>query len=112
MRIINSLQIPPTKVNHDSPVQKVVVLENGTVPKLTNFSLSTLLPGQSIEEHKHETKYEIFYLKSGKLKFTIHGKELSLGEGNCIVVEPKEVHSLINSFESPAEIIYFGVATE
>ena len=64
------------------------------------------------EEHKHPTKYEIFYVLKGKAKFAIGGVEKVVFSDEIVIIEPNELHSQSNPFNEDVEWLYFGLATD
>jgi quercetin dioxygenase-like cupin family protein len=112
MKKVNLEKLPEQGVSHDPAIKKKVLINNREIPNLTGFSGAVLKPGQRVEEHAHETMYEVFYICSGRALFTVNGREVEAVPGDCITVEPKEKHAVKNPFDSDASWLYFGVATD
>ncbi len=112
MKFIKNKNLKTTNANHIGEIKKKVFIKNGLVPQLTNFSSAVFQPDQQVEPHKHDTMFEIFYCTSGKIVFTVDGQECILEAGDCIIINPGEMHSLQNPFSEPAQITYFGIATD
>ena len=55
--------------------------------------------------HTHSQEDESFYLKKGKLTFTIDGKEIELHEGEFLIIEKGEKHTWKNVSDVDAELI-------
>ncbi|MBU0648472.1 cupin domain-containing protein [Patescibacteria group bacterium] len=96
----------------DPEIKKKVLIERGIVPQLMTFGEVMFKPGQRVEEHKHDTMFEVFFVQRGRAKFVVNGKEVLLKEGDCLTVEPGEVHSQANPFEGDVTWLYFGIATD
>lgn len=111
MKLVHTDQLPHLGVSHNTNIKKKVLIEKGNIPQLMNFSTATFKPGQEVEEHKHDTMYEVFYIQSGKAQFVVNGEVLTLQTGDCITIEPKEVHAQRNPFKKDVTWLYFGVAT-
>jgi mannose-6-phosphate isomerase-like protein (cupin superfamily) len=110
MRHINRDQIPESGVSHDAAIRKHLLIPNGVVPKLTNFSQSVLQPGQLCPAHSHPDMYEIYLVESGEGVIVLDGKDVPLRSGDCLVVKPGEEHSMQNrSAEVPLHLTYFGI---
>jgi quercetin dioxygenase-like cupin family protein len=73
MKLIKLEDIPLVGVSHNPDIKKKVILEKGYIPQLMTFGQATFLPGQSVEEHSHETMFEVFYIQSGKADFVVNG---------------------------------------
>lgn len=55
--------------------------------------------------HFHSYEDEGFYLRKGKLKFVVNGKEIELKEGQFLNIEKGEKHTWRNETEIDAELI-------
>ena len=55
--------------------------------------------------HFHSNEDEGFYLRRGKLKFVINGKEIELKEGQFLNIEKGEKHTWRNETDYDAELI-------
>ena len=55
--------------------------------------------------HFHSNEDEGFYLRKGRLKFVIEGKEIELKEGQFLNIEKGEKHTWRNEMEFDAELI-------
>lgn len=112
MRLVRLQDLSEIGVSHNPDIKKRVLLQNGVIPHLTTFAQAVFKPGQSVEMHKHDTMFEIFFIQSGKADFVVGGKKVTLMEGHCLTVEPKEMHSQSNPYDQDAVWLYFGIATE
>jgi len=112
MKHLNIFSIPETGVSHNPEIKKKVILDRGYIPKLMTFGEATFQPGQSVEEHKHDTMFEVFYIQSGKAEFTVNGEKFVLSTGDCLSIEPGELHSQANPYNEPVTWLYFGIATD
>ena len=109
MKQIKLDDLPSTFVSHHEKITKQVIVKNGDVPHLAQLAQATLRQGQKVEEHAHQDMTEIFFVKQGLGRITVDSKEYALETGVCIVVEPKEKHSLVCLSEEPLVLLYFGV---
>ena len=112
MKLIHLSSLEEVGVSHNPEIKKRVILHKGYIPKLMAFSQATFLPGQSVETHKHKTMFEVFFIQEGKAIFTVSEKEIILSEGDCITLEPNELHSQKNPFSEPVTWLYFCIATD
>ena len=49
--------------------------------------------GQTCPRHRHRTKHETFFVVKGRLAIEYDGRQLELGEGSVLPVEPWKYHS-------------------
>jgi mannose-6-phosphate isomerase-like protein (cupin superfamily) len=110
MKISNLRELDELPVSHDPQLKKKVMVKNGVVPHLTNFSQAKIPPNESVSSHQHQDMYEIFFVNSGEGVITINSQEYHLTRDTCIVIEPKEEHSLKNTGDSDLILTYFGLA--
>jgi quercetin dioxygenase-like cupin family protein len=111
MKIVSLSEIPKEGVSHDPAVTKQVMLRNGDLPHLTNFSQATFAPGQTVTAHTHKDMAEVFLVESGEGVIIIDGQVRPLSAGVCAVVEAGETHELQNTGTRPMVVTYFGLLT-
>mmetsp|Transcript_7833 Transcript_7833/g.11825 ORF Transcript_7833/g.11825 Transcript_7833/m.11825 type:complete len:167 (+) Transcript_7833:42-542(+) len=92
-----------------SGVKKQVLISQGQVPHLTNFSRAVLMPGQKVSVHRHKDKDEIFYVASGKGVFSLNDDEREIVAGTSIHVVANEDHKIENDSDEDLVLIYFGI---
>ena len=111
--ITNSLKdLPEESVSHNPEIKKKVMLRFGDLPHLTNFSQAHFAPGQTAPGHAHQDMCEVFFVQDGSGVIRIDNKEYPLLPGDCIAVEPGEVHEIINTGLAELVLIYFGLRVE
>jgi mannose-6-phosphate isomerase-like protein (cupin superfamily) len=99
--------IPAEGLSHDPLVRKKVLLRNGEVPQLTNFSQAYFAPGQKTTAHVHKDMWEVYLLEEGEGSIIVNGKSHLLTTGSCIVIAPGELHEF--STKKGMRITYFGI---
>lgn len=110
MKLIKRSLIPETGVSHDPRIRKKVIINKGRIPKLTNFSQSTIKPGQYCPSHQHPDMWEVYLVETGQGKMVLNGNEIALCEGDCLIVDPGEDHSMQNpSSTEDLLLTYFGI---
>ena len=109
MKRIALAEVPAEGVSHNPEITKQVILRRGDLPHLTNFSRSQLLPGQVSRAHRHIDLFEVFLVESGVGVMKVDGHEERLEAGICVVVEPGEVHEIINTGSTELVLLYFGI---
>lgn len=110
MTITHLSQLFIQPVSHDPHLSKQVMIANGVVPHVTNFSQAVIPPNETVTTHHHQDMWEVFLVSEGEGSITINGTEHTLTKGTCVVVEPGEEHSLVNTGKSALVLTYFGVA--
>lgn len=101
--------------DNGQPITKQQFLEPFYIPNLAGYSVATLLPGQRVDAHRHETMHELFYIIQGTGVFTIDGQETPVQPGTFIHVAPHEVHSILVPLESSGtsmQMLVTGVVVE
>lgn len=109
MKISSLNKLPLEQNTHNPKISKKVLIRNGEVSNLTNFTKATFPPGEVAAEHVHKDMTEIFFVEKGHGQIKINGKLLPLNEGDCITVEPGDKHELINSSKKDLIFYYLGV---
>ena len=109
MKFTSLNQLPEESVVHNPAIKKKVMLRLGDLPHLTNFSQSRFAPGQIAVAHTHKNMAELFFVEAGAGIICIDGKEYPLEPGNCIAVEPGEIHEIVNNGSSELVLTYFGL---
>lgn len=112
MKLIKLNELPDAGVSHNANIRKKVLLENGELKGITNFSRATFPPGEKAECHLHEDMAEVFTCISGGGEIRVNDVGYVLAAGTTVVVEAWEVHEIINSGETDLVISYFGVLTD
>ena len=112
MKIISLLDLPDERVSHNPEIKKKVMLRDGEIPNLTSFSQARLTSGQAVGSHAHKNMYEIFLVEAGNGIIRINDKEYLIEKGVCVVIEPGEVHDIINTVSQELVLTYFGLKAE
>jgi quercetin dioxygenase-like cupin family protein len=105
-------ELPEESVSHNLEITKKVMLRCGDLPHLTNFSQARFAPGQTATAHVHEDMCEVFFVQTGSGLIRIDSQEYSLIPGNCVAVEPGEVHEVINNGATELVLTYFGLQVD
>jgi len=69
-----------------------------------------LPPDTSIGYHQHNTIEEVYYVMSGRGRFTVNGKTFDVKEGDALPCRLHDSHGLYNNTDEPLEILVFSVA--
>ena len=109
MKLVTLSDLPVEGVSHDPGIRKQVMLRNGDIPHLTNFSQATFAPGQTVTPHAHADMAEVFFVEAGQGIIWIDGEAHELAPGVCAAIAAGELHELKNSGNSPLVLTYFGL---
>ena len=64
---------------------------NSTVPVAVGYA-----HGGVLEEHAHDQMNELYLVARGSATLTVSGREVRLGTGDVLVVEPGEEHAFLS----------------
>ena len=98
-------------VSHNPKITKHVLIANGEIANITNFSEAVFPLGETAYAHCHSDMTEIFFIKSGSGTITVNGRVILLDEGMCVTVAPNEVHEIINSGVTELVVMCIGIKT-
>ncbi|MEL6500688.1 MAG: cupin domain-containing protein [Cyanobacteria bacterium J06623_1] len=109
MKITNLQNLPAKQVSHNPEISKKVMLNQGEIPHLTNFSQATFAPGQVASAHSHQDMSEVFFVSQGQGIMQIDGTDYELVPGVCIAIEIGETHEVTNTGTDNLVLTYFGI---
>ncbi len=109
MKIVQLSDITEEGLSHAPEIKKKVMLSPSDLPHLTNFSQACFSPGQRAVAHSHSDMFEVFLVESGSGVIRVDGEEHRLERGTCVVVQPGEVHEIVNSGSGVLVLTYFGL---
>jgi len=107
IKIIKNNELLSEPVSHQAGLFKEVILKNDVIPGLPQFARAKFNPGDEIEEHFHESMYEVFYIISGRFKIFCDDTEKIAEAGDSIVIPPRHKHSF--HFIEKTELVYFNI---
>jgi len=96
---------------YNPKIKKHVLISNGEIENLTNFSEAIFPPGETAYAHCHSDMAEVFFIKSGSGTISVNDRAILLDEGTCITVEPNEVHEIINTGVTEMIVMCIGITT-
>lgn len=109
MKLSSLSTVPEEAVSHNPEIKKWVMLRQGELPHLTNFSQARFAPGQVASGHSHDNMAEVFFVEAGQGTIYIDGKPYPLTPGTCVAVEPGETHEVVNDGDRDLVLTYFGL---
>ena len=109
MKLIKLSELPETGVSHNERIRKRTLLAKGEVGTLLNYAHAVFPPGEKAGAHRHTDMTEVFTALSGTGEIRIDDVGYVLVTGTTVVVEPGEVHEIINTGNSDLVLTYFAV---
>jgi mannose-6-phosphate isomerase-like protein (cupin superfamily) len=106
--------VPASHERPDQPgvLKRVIAtaaeLQHGQVQML---NWARLPGGSSFQPHYHEDMQEAFVLISGSVRMTCGDQDVDMKPGDCVLVEPREVHQMQNLLSTAAEYVVFGISS-
>jgi putative monooxygenase len=84
-----------------------VVLGPATVGATSGFlGLLTLQPGELVTEHYHPYSEEFLYVVSGTIAVRVDGTEITVGQGEGLMVPINARHRVVNPTDSTAVAVF------
>lgn len=105
--IIKSEQIKKNPTAHNNGIIKNVIFDKTLVPHILQFAFTNFRAGDEIEQHSHETMWEIFFLLNGKILIQIDGKDVELNNNDSIVVPANTFHGF--KIIEDSTLLYYNV---
>ena len=112
MKVSSTDSVPQLKVSHNPKIKKHLMVSNGEIPHVTNFSQAIFPPGETANAHTHSEMTEVFFVESGQGCIRVNEKVIDMKAGTCVVVEPNESHELKNTGSEDMVVMYFGIKTK
>lgn len=109
MKLTGLNDVPEESVSHNPAIKKKVMLHQGDLPHLTNFSQARFAPGQVATAHTHSDMCEVFFVESGSGMIRVNGQDYPLTVGGCVAIEPGETHEVCNTGAETLVLTYFGL---
>ncbi len=112
MKLIKLNEIPEKGVSHNPAIRKRIIIGNGEIPRVTNYARAVFSPGEKAGSHLHNDMAEVFTVESGRGEIRINDVAYVFDEGSTVVVEPGEVHEIINTGQTELVVNYFSVIVD
>ncbi len=64
-------------------------------------------PGSHIPPHSHTTSVEVYVVRRGACELIVNGEQFTMRPGDVILMEPGDVHELINRGDGVFELWVF-----
>ncbi|MCF7847401.1 MAG: cupin domain-containing protein [Kiritimatiellales bacterium] len=109
MKLIDINKLEEEGVSHNSKIRKRVILSNGEAPPIINYARSVFPPGEMAGAHVHWDMVEVFTVESGSGVIRINDVEYDFLKDMCTVIEPGELHEIVNTGSDDLVLHYFAV---
>lgn len=80
------------EVSGDGYLKRIVLKEKDIGLKGALIQEVHFTSGEKVGLHFHQVTREIFYCLSGPATFVINGRTVVMGDGDCLICEPGDVH--------------------
>ena len=110
MRLMDLNSLPGEPLSHDAGIIKQVIIRKDVIPHLTQLAQARIPPGTRLTPHTHSDMHEVFIVISGRGRLHCDGAALDITPGNCVQIEPGEVHAFENEGTEELVVVYFGIA--
>lgn len=111
MKLTSLACTPDSDVSHNARIRKKLLIANGDIRHLTNFSRAVFPPGEIANGHRHRDMTEVFFVESGAGAMAVNQQVIAMLPGTCITIEPGDYHELRNTGSTELVVLYFGVIT-
>lgn len=114
VRLCETPKIPASHENASHPgVWNQVLLTKANVQpgQMQMLNWATLPGSASFQPHYHEDMQEIFLILHGQVQMRVDHQIVELSDGDCVVIQPREVHQMTNLSSQEAEYIVLGISS-
>jgi len=112
-RLKNLEWVPASHENRESPsVWKKVLLQKADLSegRVQMVNWCRMEPEKGFRAHYHEDMEEIFIILKGQAKILADGEEAEMGNGDAVVILPREVHEMKNVGGEDLEYLAVGIS--
>jgi mannose-6-phosphate isomerase-like protein (cupin superfamily) len=104
MIIVNRQRTKVIQTPHGSEIRPLI---DRTTSPIRQCSLAeeTLLPGQEVTPHAHQTIEEIYYIVEGRGLMTVGDEQREVSAGDAVFIPPHHRHTLKNTGTEPIRLI-------
>lgn len=117
MKIIRGNELDFTPASHEDPndpgcLKRVLAAKADLlVGSVQMVNWSKLPVGKSFQLHYHEDMQEVFVMIDGEVTMLVDDNEVKLAGGDCILIDPREVHNMTNTCDRNVIYLVFGIST-
>ncbi|MBN2162066.1 MAG: cupin domain-containing protein [Pontiellaceae bacterium] len=109
MKLIKINELPEKAVSHNARIRKREIIGNGELGNMTMFSQAVFPPGEKAGSHLHNDMAEVFRVESGCGEIRVNDVAYVFKAGMVAIVEPGDVHEIVNTGDKNLVISYFGL---
>lgn len=109
MKLIKLKELPDAGVSHNHRIRKKQILAHGELDPVTNYARAVFPPGEQAGSHLHNDMAEVFLVESGCGEIRVNDVAYVFAAGTAVVVEPGDVHEIVNTGGTDLVVTYFGV---
>ena len=109
MKLIRINELPDAGVSHNDRIRKREIIRNGQLGAITHYARAVFPPGEKVGSHLHNDMAEVFTVESGSGEIRVNDVAYVLSADTVVVVEPGDVHEIVNTGGTNLVVTYFGV---
>ena len=109
MKIVSLDSLPVGTTSHAKAGLKQQMVGSHVIPHIHQFPRVSFKPTEIVAEHKHEDMYEVMFIEEGQGIFKIDGVDYEVKKGDCVTVEPKELHEVRVTGKSNLTLLVIGI---
>jgi mannose-6-phosphate isomerase-like protein (cupin superfamily) len=109
MKLVKINELPEKGVSHNQRIRKREILANGELGPITTYARAVFPPGEKAESHLHDDMAEVFVVEAGSGEIRINDVAYVFSAGTAVIVEPGDVHEIVNTGATDLVVTYFGV---
>ena len=105
--------VPASHEDQQAPsVWKKVLLQKADLidGRMQMVNWCRMEPEKAFQAHYHEDMEEIFIILKGQAKILVNGEEAEMGEGEAVIILPREIHQMKNAGEEDLEYLAVGIS--
>ncbi len=109
MKLIRLSELPEKGVSHNARIRKRELIASGELSPVVNYARAVFPSGEKAAAHSHADMAEVFTVESGCGEIRIDDVAYVFAAGTTVVVEPGEMHEIINTGSAELVVSYFGI---
>jgi mannose-6-phosphate isomerase-like protein (cupin superfamily) len=103
---------------HENPLapgvlRKILLAKADLQPgRVQMINWAEMGPGKQFARHYHEDMQEIFIIVDGEAQITVGGQSATLGPGDTVLIDAREIHQMRTLGSQPVEYLAIGITSD
>ncbi len=111
MKLIKINEVPERPAPYNSSIRMRVMAAEGAIDGIAHISRAAFPPGEKTGMRQHTDRTEVFTCDAGLGEIRINDVGYVFSPGTTVVVEPGDVHEIINVGTAELIVSSFGTAS-